>query len=108
MDKGSYKWMKKDGTVCKNIKVEKCTFKTIGKGVATSQFTKDKFHTGIKITGNKFTDIKTEENRNDLMNANIYRGNFDRRVKIFTFATKTSTGWGNTDQELPVVQVPIP
>lgn len=60
MDKGSYKWMKKDGVPCKNIKVEKCTFTSIGKGVATSQFTKNKFHTGIKITGNKFSGIKTE------------------------------------------------
>lgn len=53
----TYVWAKSDNTVCKNIKIENCQFNKLQNAIYSNRFIKDKYHSGIVIRNNQFTNI---------------------------------------------------
>ena len=94
MDRGSYNWIKKDGTTCRNVKIDRCSFKNLGKGIATSQFTKNRFHLGICITNCKFSNLNTEGIRVINWSKPSIKNNRFEKIGLGSKITLKNTGRG--------------
>lgn len=53
----TYEWAKSDNTVCKNIKIQQCKFNKLQNAVYSNRFIKDKYHSGIILSKNEYTNI---------------------------------------------------